>query len=85
MSDETSFDPDTVVEAIKLGLLDDSPTELKKLVCLVALTATDYRKAINEGVKKRGTSARKSLGDIHKLSKDMRKIILDSRKDKVAE
>lgn len=71
---------DVVVEAIKAGIAEDAPEELKKLILLTANASIDYKKAINNGIKKRGTEARKSLGEIKKLALEMRKIVIASRK-----
>jgi len=70
------------IEAIKGALADDSPTELKKLVLLTANVAADYKKTINDGVKKCGVEARKDLGEIKKLALEMRKLVLAARNPK---
>jgi DNA anti-recombination protein RmuC len=70
-----------VVEQVQSALIDPKcPKELKSLIGLTAMVAEDYRKAVNEGVKKRATEARKSLGEIKKLAHEMRKMALEAKK-----
>ena len=72
-----------ILNAVRDGLTD-SPEELQKFLILAATMAVDYKKAVCGGVKKRGTDARKSLGEIKKMALEMRKKVLEVRKSEPA-
>lgn len=72
---------ENVVEQIHSALADPKcPKELRALIGLTAMIAEDYCKAVNDGIKKRCTEARKSLGEIKKLAHEMRKLALEAKK-----
>lgn len=76
--EEHVIDVEMIISKFRNGL-QDSPEELINFITTASIIAEDYKKAVNEGIKKRSTTARKALLAIKKMANDMRKTALEAK------